>query len=141
MDDKDIKEAIKANEELFKKKGLENVPRGFYGAIIRTEEVERAGVKGLLVWDAILFNEITFQERVTLKKTSLYKCWSDNEARHVFERLVDEYKRGNSNEKVIIHKEKVEESPADELVKYKHLLDDGTITLEEFNKKKKELLG
>ncbi|HYF83339.1 MAG TPA: DUF4429 domain-containing protein [Clostridia bacterium] len=32
-------------------------------------------------------------------------------------------------------------SPADEIKKYKELLDDGIITEEEFNKKKKDLLG
>lgn len=32
-------------------------------------------------------------------------------------------------------------SSADEILKFKALLDQGVITLEEFNKKKKELLG
>lgn len=32
-------------------------------------------------------------------------------------------------------------SPADELKKYKALLDDGTITQDEFNAKKKQILG
>ena len=32
-------------------------------------------------------------------------------------------------------------SPADELIKYKQLLDMGALTKEEFDKKKKELLG
>lgn len=35
----------------------------------------------------------------------------------------------------------VQLSPADELKKYKSLLDDGTITQEEFNAKKKQILG
>ena len=46
----------------------DNVPYGLYGKIVRTAEVVRGGIKGLLVWDAIIFNEITFQEAITHKK-------------------------------------------------------------------------
>jgi len=56
------------NGDILNIKPNENVPFGFYGKIIRTEDVVRSGVKGILVWDALIFNEITFQENITHKK-------------------------------------------------------------------------
>ncbi len=82
----------------------DNNPVGLYGKIIRCEEVERAGIKGLLVWDAMVFNEITFEESITHKKTSLYLCWSDTEAKEVFDKLVAEYKKDKNDEAIIIGK-------------------------------------
>lgn len=46
----------------------------------------------------------------------------------------------NSNNQTVIHKEE-QLSSADELKKYKDLLDSGVITQEEFDAKKKQLLG
>ena len=43
--------------------------------------------------------------------------------------------------KVEVEKEKTENSSIDQLKQYKELLDDGVITQEEFDAKKKQLLG
>ncbi|WP_165964880.1 SHOCT domain-containing protein [Periweissella cryptocerci] len=47
----------------------------------------------------------------------------------------------NSDDEVVAQEVQAAVSPADELRKYKSLLDDGIITQDEFNKKKSELLG
>ena len=44
-------------------------------------------------------------------------------------------------EKSAVIKQEIPQSPADELKKYKALLDSGTITQAEFDAKKKQLLG
>lgn len=57
----------------------------------------------------------------------------DNDvARQIKEKIEEIQQRGSNNTSV---------SGADEIKKYKELLDEGIITEEEFNKKKKEILG
>ncbi len=56
-------------------------------------------------------------------------------------RIIFDMRSGELGDKKDVVKEKLELDPATEIKKYKELLDDGIITEEEFDKKKKELLG
>ena len=67
---------------------IENKP---YGIVHDSAFVEINGVKGRIVWDYIIFNELTFEESETEKKLSLFTSANDEETRTKFEEYVKKY--------------------------------------------------
>ena len=62
-------------------------PKGFYGVVVKTQNAVYAGKKGTLVWDYIIWNEISFVEDNTNKSESLFKSLSDSETEAKFAEL------------------------------------------------------
>lgn len=63
-----------------------------YGFIYDTcEKVIVGDVEGRLVWDYVVWNELTFEEKNTGKKRSLYSSISDKETRKRFDAFVERY--------------------------------------------------
>ena len=70
---------------------VETVRSKPYGIVHDSHEIVMCGKKGLLVWDYILYNELTFEEIDTQIKHSLFTSVSDEETKARFELLVEEY--------------------------------------------------
>lgn len=68
-----------------------------HGFIHKTTEAEIGGIRGRLVWDYIVYNELTFDDAEG-NIISLFTSISDDETKAEWNRLVDEYgiKKGNS---------------------------------------------
>lgn len=62
-----------------------------YGIVYKTAEIEYLGMKGRLVWDYILYNELTFEDIKTGKKYSLATSWSDKKTEKIFNEFVEKY--------------------------------------------------
>ena len=62
------------------------------------------------------------------------------QVKEAVEKAMNQYKQ-DQNASIIVDNGSVQKSPADELLKFKQLLDSGVITKEEFEKAKKTLLG
>lgn len=97
-----------------------------FGVIHRSEAITMNGVEGYLIWDYVIYNELTFVNGKTGEHTSLFTSFSDRETAQRF----DEYVSKHSNKKEIM----------DSIRQLKELLDLGAITEDEFNAKKKSLL-
>lgn len=67
-------------------------------------DVEIDGEKGTLVWDYLVFNEITFVSSETKKAQSLFCGWSDEKAETTFNDLCEKYSPGNINLKETLNK-------------------------------------
>ena len=69
-----------------------------HGFIHKTEEAEIGGIRGRLVWDYIVYNEITFDDAAG-NIISLFTSISDKATKAEWNRLVDEYgiKKGDSH--------------------------------------------
>ena len=65
--------------------------------IKKTCDAEMDGKKGTLVWDYLIFNEITFVNAKTRKVQSLFCSWSDEKAEKTFNDLCRKYAIGNIN--------------------------------------------
>lgn len=65
--------------------------KGKYGIIHKQAFINYMGVEGRLVWDYILLNELTFEERATGKQYSLGVSPSDKKTEEMFNDLVDRY--------------------------------------------------
>ncbi len=62
-----------------------------YGFIHKQASVEINGVKGLLIWDYILWNEITFQDMEQKHIISLFTGFNDRDTEERWNELVEEY--------------------------------------------------
>ncbi len=62
-----------------------------YGIIHKREIISYDGNEGYLVWDYLIYNELTFEDRQTGKKLSLGTSFSDTEIEAEFNRLVEKY--------------------------------------------------
>ena len=62
-----------------------------FGFIHRTEPINYCGELGLLVWDYIIWNEITFVDQKTKFQQSLYSSFSDKNTEEKFNELVSRY--------------------------------------------------
>lgn len=62
-----------------------------FGFIHRTAPINYCGEPGLLVWDYIVWNEITFVDNKTKFKQSLYSSFSDQNTEAKFNELVSRY--------------------------------------------------
>lgn len=69
-----------------------------HGFIHKTAEAEIGGIRGLLVWDYIVYNEITFDDAEG-NIISLFTSISDKATKAEWNRLVDEYgiKKGDAH--------------------------------------------
>lgn len=62
-----------------------------FGVIVNTQPVTMNGEKGFLVWDYIIYNEITFVNSITKDYTSMFTSISDKKTKAKFEELVSKY--------------------------------------------------
>lgn len=53
------------------------------------EELKVGNVEGRLVWDYLVWNELTFEEKETGKKTSIYNGISDKETKRRFDAFME----------------------------------------------------
>jgi hypothetical protein len=56
---------------------------GYYGAAHKSTPVTMNGEKGFLIWDYIVFNELTFLNHNTGKIVSLYTSFSDESVKYI----------------------------------------------------------
>lgn len=68
-----------------------------FGIIHKTCDVVMDGNKGSLVWDYIVYNEISFVNDKTRETKSLFQSISDNKTEKEFERLSEKYSVGKKN--------------------------------------------
>ena len=61
-----------------------------YGPILRQEEIKTGDKQGRLVWDKIIWNEITFEDTEG-HKTSLFNSVSKEETEKEWKRLIDQF--------------------------------------------------
>ncbi|RSK28817.1 hypothetical protein EJF36_19125 [Bacillus sp. HMF5848] len=101
-----------------------------FGAIHKSAPCNYNGEKGFLVWDYVLFNEITFVNEKTKEYQSLFTSWSDSKTEEEFNRLLELSKKSTRSD----------HNPIQRIKELKELLDMGAISEKEFEKKKKELL-
>lgn len=62
-----------------------------FGIVHKTAPIELNGSKGLLVWDYILWNELTFVDKETKSKQRLFNSISDKETEAEFDKWVSKY--------------------------------------------------
>ena len=62
-----------------------------FGIVHKTAPINYGGEPGLLVWDYIIWNELTFVDHKTKSKQSLFNSVSDNKTSEEFERIVSKY--------------------------------------------------
>lgn len=63
---------------------------GIYGFVHDRKEAEINGIRGFLVWDSILYNEITFDD-MEGNIMSFFTSFSDDETKAKWDELVAEY--------------------------------------------------
>ncbi len=66
-------------------------PSRAFGFIHKQAPVEINGVKGLLIWDYILWNEITFQDMEQKNIISLFTGFNDVDTEDRWNELIEEY--------------------------------------------------
>ena len=62
-----------------------------YGLVRKRARIRYANKSGDLVWDYLLFNEITFEDDETHKKISFGIRWDDEEMGETFDEIVAKY--------------------------------------------------
>lgn len=62
-----------------------------FGIVHKTAPVNYGGKVGLLVWDYIVWNELTFVDGETKSKQSLFNSISDEKTRAEFDSIVSRY--------------------------------------------------
>jgi len=62
-----------------------------FGIVHKTAPIMINDEKGLLVWDYVIWNELTFVDQATKSKQSLFNSVSDNKTQEEFDRLVSKY--------------------------------------------------
>ena len=62
-----------------------------FGIVYDTAPICYGGELGLLVWDYIIWNELTFVDQKTKSKQSLFNDFSDKRTREKFDELVSKY--------------------------------------------------
>ncbi|MGL5750939.1 MAG: hypothetical protein ACRCXT_10460 [Paraclostridium sp.] len=78
-------------KEIVDVKELLNYVSKQFGVIVDTQPVVINGDKGFLIWDYVLFNEITFVNSQTKDYTSMFTSWSDDKTKVKFNELVNRY--------------------------------------------------
>lgn len=64
---------------------------GPYGIIHKREFVMINGVSGILTWDYIIWNEITFEDMDSHQQYSLFNSMSDNETEKRWNELMERF--------------------------------------------------
>lgn len=91
-------------------------PEGQGFAIIKkTCEVVKDGEEGILVWDYLITNEISFVNNCTKKLESLFKSLDDEKTEKEFNRLVQKYSKKEQSKEVNVNQN--EDNEIDELIK------------------------
>lgn len=86
----DIKKIIRTIETV--SNGIDVIIREKpYGIVHESAFVDIEGQKGRIVWDYIIWNELTFEVTETGKKLSLLSGRSDAETKEKFDELVSKY--------------------------------------------------
>ncbi len=95
-----------------------------------------------LVWDYVIWNEITFVDAETGSHQSLFTSISDSATAAEFNRLTKLYGSKGESERIQIKSgsSSTEDEIFEKIKKVKELYDNGIIEKEEFEKKKKQLL-
>ena len=62
-----------------------------FGFIEDSHPVNMNGRDGFIIWDYILYNEITFVDSADKSHTSLYTSFSDTKTRNKFNELVEKF--------------------------------------------------
>ena len=62
-----------------------------FGIVHKTAPVNYGGRPGLLVWDYIVWNELTFVDGETKEKQSLFNSGDDKKTEAEFNRIVSQY--------------------------------------------------
>lgn len=62
-----------------------------FGIVHRTAPINYGGKVGLLVWDYVIWNELTFLDYEDKSKQSLFNSISDNETEARFNEIVSRY--------------------------------------------------
>ena len=62
-----------------------------FGIVHDTAPICYGGEDGLLVWDFIIWNELTFVDKKTKTKQSLFNDMSDKRTKEKFDELVSKY--------------------------------------------------
>lgn len=91
MDNMEQLAFLKSVTEIVKEIVVDAVRNRPYGIVHESHEVSIGGKDGLLVWDYIIWNELTFEEFDTGRKRSLFNSISDTETKTRFELLVEKY--------------------------------------------------
>lgn len=74
--------------------GLKNLNRE-YAFIHKQGFIKYKGRKGRLVWDYLVFNELTFEDEETGEQISLGLSASDSTTEAIFNELIEKYGVGN----------------------------------------------
>ncbi len=78
-------------EPLGKKIAHEILEKDPYGIVHKRHPITYGGQKGYLVWDYIIWNELTFENANTHEKISLFNSISDSETEEKFNEYVRIY--------------------------------------------------
>ena len=62
-----------------------------FGIVHKTAPINYGGEVGLLVWDYLVWNELTFVDRATKSKQSLFNSISDQKTEERFDEIVARY--------------------------------------------------
>ena len=62
-----------------------------FGIVHKTAPINYGGEPGILVWDYVIWNELTFMDHRTKSKTSLFNNISDSKTHDEFDRIVSLY--------------------------------------------------
>ena len=62
-----------------------------FGIVHKTAPINYGGEIGLLVWDYIVWNELTFVDHATKSKQSLFNSFSDHKTSEKFNEIVSRY--------------------------------------------------
>lgn len=62
-----------------------------FGIVHDTAPINYGGEIGLLVWDYVIWNELTFLDHATKSKQSLFNSISDKETKKKFDEIVARY--------------------------------------------------
>lgn len=91
----DIKElVINLVEEVFPdvvKQIVASVRSKPYGIVKRRTKICYGNKSGDLVWDFLIFNEITFEDDETHSKISFGLQWNDKKTEEIYEKIVAKY--------------------------------------------------
>lgn len=92
MDAKDVLTIIQEviSTAVLAKRSLDDIGKPIYGFIHDKKEAEIRGIRGFLVWDFIVWNEITF-DCMDGNIISFFTSGSDEETQTRWNELVDRY--------------------------------------------------
>ena len=112
-----------------------------FGMIHKSAPCVYNGENGFLVWDYVLYNEITFVNERSKAYQSLFTSWDDSKTEAEFNRLLKLSDRYEKKQEARTRSEQNTEDQMVQIKKLKDLLDMGAISQSEFDEKKQKLLS